>query len=109
MGWVRLGDYAMHPNGRVAYFTGFKFIEAPKEKSVGHPRSIWKHKKYRAREYNGHYRRSWKEREFILTGLTADGKKHTISFESHEAAKSLGWVRAPMSLNRNKTKPRSKK
>ena len=65
---------------------------------MGHPRSIWKHKKYRSRTYYGSYRydrkrnkRRSREREFVLIGLTRTGVPHRIVFESHEAAKQAGW------------------
>lgn len=50
---------------------------------------MWKHKKYK-NEFKGSYRFSSGEREFILTGIVSD-KVRNISFESHQAAKSLGW------------------
>lgn len=58
---------------------------------MGHPRSKWKHKKYKSRVYTGKYRKTEGEREFILICLLPSGKTHTIVFESNEAAKGLGW------------------
>lgn len=53
--------------------------------------SIWKHKKYKARDYRGTYRRnSDGEREFVLR---CEKPAHNVSFESHEAAKALGWAK----------------
>lgn len=48
----------------------------------------WTHKKYGKRKYYGYYRYVDNEREFLLVhGDT----QHIITFESHEAAKALGW------------------
>ena len=58
---------------------------------MGHPQSVWKHKKYRGRIYFGRYRYDRKERVFVLTAVLRTGKKHNITFESHEAAKDSGW------------------
>lgn len=60
---------------------------------MGHKPSTWTHKKYRSRKYVGHYRIVSGEREFVLTALKRDGKLHNVTFESHEAAKELGWKR----------------
>lgn len=55
---------------------------------------MWKHKKYPSRVYKGTYRFVKGERDFVLFGtIPKSGKTHNISFESHEAAKKLGWVR----------------
>lgn len=56
--------------------------------------SIWKHKKYKAREYSGNY--IWDARNgrvFFLIGKDSKGREHGIAFESHEAAKLQGWVK----------------
>lgn len=54
--------------------------------------SIWKHKKYKAREYKGTYGYDMKTgRVFILMGKDSKGKEHGVVFESHEAAKYAGW------------------
>lgn len=58
---------------------------------MSHAPSQWVHCKYKARKYMGRYRYAHGEREFILTALLRNGKTHTISFESHNAAKGLGW------------------
>lgn len=58
---------------------------------MGHPRSQWKHKKYKSRTYFGRYAQAFGERVFILTCFLRNGQFHNITFESHEAAKSLGW------------------
>ena len=52
---------------------------------------MWSNKKYK-NLFKGSYRFSTGEREFILTGLVS-GKTRNISFESYQAAKSLGWVK----------------
>lgn len=51
---------------------------------------MWQKKKYGKKLYQGSYRFVTGEREFILVGMS-NGKKNTISFESHEAAKTNGW------------------
>lgn len=55
---------------------------------------MWKHKKYPSRSYKGAYRIVKGERELVLSGvIPKTGKIHRVVFESHEAAKGLGWVR----------------
>lgn len=59
---------------------------------MGHPASTWKLKKFKSRRYIGRYiydRNN--ERTFVLECLLRSGRKHRISFESHEAAKMVGW------------------
>jgi hypothetical protein len=61
--------------------------------------STWKHKKYGKREYRGMYVTQLGERTFYLIGLYTKNimkraivkKVHKVAFESHEAAKKLGW------------------
>ena len=55
--------------------------------------SQWKHtEKNPTRTYVGKYSRSLgDERIFELSSALKNGKIHTISFESHEAAKRVGW------------------
>ena len=68
------------------------------------PRSAWVHKKYPSRTYYSWYRytrikqkgkTARVEREFMLTyeaaGKRGKLKVHNISFESWQAAESLGW------------------
>lgn len=60
----------------------------------------WSHSKFKARTYSGSYeevalkKSKSKERIFVLTSLLKNGKLHSVSFDSHEAAKKSGWVRA---------------
>lgn len=51
---------------------------------------MWKHsKKYKKKLFKGSYERDKKgERIFVLTGFKR------IVFESHEAAKKAGWIKA---------------
>lgn len=49
---------------------------------------FWTNRKYPSRKYKGGYRFPKWGREFILHCVE---KTHTISFESHEIAKELGW------------------
>lgn len=52
--------------------------------------SQWKHKKYPKKIYQGNYGiDSKKERVFILARIK--DRPHNVTFESHEAAKTLGW------------------
>ena len=48
----------------------------------------WRHVKIKGKKFTGHYFWSRKDREFILKC----GKMEK-SFESHEAAKKLGWYK----------------
>ena len=52
---------------------------------------MWKHKRYK-NVFKSSYRYTTGDRDFILTGI-ANGGKRTISFESWQAAQSLGWVK----------------
>jgi hypothetical protein len=53
-------------------------------------RAIWKNKKYPG-TYTGHYVRDTDgERNFLLK---KEGGVRRITFESHQAAKKLGWVK----------------
>lgn len=47
---------------------------------------MWTHKKYPKREFKGYYRYFYGERVFELSD-----KKRTITFESWQMAKSMGW------------------
>lgn len=49
---------------------------------------MWSHKKYPKRSYIGMYLYLKGERVFELSCIE---RKHRITFESHQAAKSLGW------------------
>jgi hypothetical protein len=51
-------------------------------------RKYWYHKKYK-KQFEGHYFWARKQREFVLKAGSLE-----IVFESHEAAKKLGWYRA---------------
>lgn len=55
-------------------------------------KTLWTHKKFKKREYEGTYRYVADEREFVLKSVTK-GQKHNVTFESHEAASKLGWVK----------------
>lgn len=53
----------------------------------------WTHKKYPKRKYEASYGYSFNTgRTFLLRGLMKNGQVHGLAFESHEAAKALGWV-----------------
>lgn len=54
---------------------------------------IWRHKKYGKRNYESQYaiEQNTGERCFILRGKMKNGKTHNLAFESHQAAKELGW------------------
>lgn len=53
----------------------------------------WYHKKYK-RSFIGHYERdSQGQRIFTLEGYGSKLKYNHLVFESHQAAKKLGWVR----------------
>lgn len=56
---------------------------------------LWKHSKYKTL-YTGHYiyvkKGALVERVFMLRGVKGNGHQHNISFESHEAAKKIGWT-----------------
>lgn len=62
-------------------------------------KSIWRHKKYGKRNYEGRYTHVSGERIFFLTGyvqlkvkkLKLVGRIHNVTFESPQAAKALGW------------------
>lgn len=63
-------------------------------------KSAWIHKKYGKNEFAGSYARGLegfakKERAFVLSGVRASKPSHgiIIVFESHEAAKKLGWTK----------------
>lgn len=56
-------------------------------------KNVWLHKKYGKRQYSGSYHIDDGDREFILVAIKRDGKKHRVTFESHEAAKKLGWFK----------------
>lgn len=58
----------------------------------------WFNKKYGKRKYVGSY--AWgfisnphTERVFVLKGDRKNKSQHVCVFESHEAAKRLGWVK----------------
>ncbi len=55
---------------------------------------MWSNKKHGKRKFFGHYERDNKgERNFILESTEKSGYKR-ITFESWQAAKKLGWVKA---------------
>lgn len=55
--------------------------------------SIWK-KKGKGNEYRGHYLRDNNgERVMCLTGYMPNGKIHTVTAESWQMFKTLGWVK----------------
>lgn len=55
-------------------------------------KSVWTNKKYANRKYTGAYKKAVaNERNFILSGELKNGKVHTVSFESWQMAKSMGW------------------
>lgn len=51
--------------------------------------SKWKSKKRPTRSYVGKYKQYGKQRAFVLYNVA--NKKDRVTFESHEAAKELGW------------------
>jgi hypothetical protein len=54
---------------------------------------MWK-KKGKGLAYHGMYLRDVKgERVFVLVGVRSNKSVHNVTFESHQAAKSLGWVK----------------
>lgn len=54
----------------------------------------WTHAKYPSRKYTGSYRIVKGEREMVLSTIVNRTKKpHNVVFESHEAAKKLGWAK----------------
>ena len=54
-------------------------------------KSVWEHKsKFKGKPFKGSYSFHRGERVFELTQITI-GKKRVITFESHQAAKNLGW------------------
>lgn len=59
---------------------------------------LWVNKKYGKQQYLGTYvygkvDSDKIERIFVLQGRNKAGKKHNVAFESHEAAKKLGWTK----------------
>ncbi len=54
---------------------------------------VWRHAKYGKRKFEGSYYWNHNEREFQLTWSDIKDNLRRISFESHEQAKKLGWVR----------------
>lgn len=58
---------------------------------------MWNNKKHKSvAGYRGNYFYLFpnkKERMFVLTGLKKNGDVHTITFESAQAAKKMGWVK----------------
>ncbi len=62
-------------------------------------KKVWTHKKYPKKFFNGSYayaatKAKTSERSFVLIEVTAKKNPKQISFESHEAAKKGGWVKA---------------
>lgn len=64
-----------------------------KMKKVTSRHAVWSNKKFKTREYRGHYEYRNGERAFALCAVLKNGKKVSEKFESHEAAKKLGWSR----------------
>lgn len=64
---------------------------------MGHPASVWKHKRFKSRKYIGRYQ--WakgmkkSDRNFTLSCLLPNGSVSNFYFDSHEAAKDAGWKR----------------
>ncbi len=66
-------------------------------------KSVWSHHKYSNREYAGSYQRVevedkntkvvFEDRIFVLTAFLKNKKPHVLEFESHQMAKSMGWVK----------------
>lgn len=59
---------------------------------MGHPASVWKHKRFKSRKYIGRY--EWARgtgRSFTLSCLLPNGLVNNLCFDSHEAAKQVGW------------------
>lgn len=54
---------------------------------------LWINPKFKSREYVGRYERKRGERQLrLIENHKRKGKKrHSVVFESHEAAKALGW------------------
>lgn len=48
-------------------------------------------KKHGNRKYKGKYDRLNGERVFVLVGYIKNQRLHTVTFESHQMAKSMGW------------------
>jgi hypothetical protein len=53
--------------------------------------SIWRNKKFGARDYKSSYENKKKDRSFVLTAVKPLKKNNRFVAESHEAAKKLGW------------------
>jgi hypothetical protein len=106
--WIPVAETKVELSRGIKSFTGIRFIEA-EGGNVGHPQSIWKHKKYGKRSYSGHYRRVEGEREFILVATLRTGKYHVVTFESHEMAEQVGWhLTNPRDRKKNKIVRRKK-
>lgn len=60
-------------------------------------KSIWTNRKHPKKKFTSEYRYRRGDRSFILSHRQG-GKTREISFESHEAAKTLGWKRTVIAM-----------
>lgn len=51
---------------------------------------MWSHKKFKGAQFVGHYITDDHDRSFFIVAQIK-GKKKTVSFESWQAAKQMGW------------------